>query len=36
MFPDWSYLIEHQKKVQKLTTEQLGDVAGVSRATAFR
>ena len=36
MFPDWSALIQHQKNVQKLTTEQLGDVAGVSRATAFR
>ena len=36
MFTDWPDLIDHQKKVQKLSTEQLGTVCGVSRATAFR
>ena len=36
MFADWPDLIEHQKKVQKLSTEQLATVCGVSRATAFR
>ena len=36
MFEHWTDVIEHQKKVQKLSTEALGKRCGVSRATAFR